>query len=145
MKETVDTNWLGNMAFESDIEGFKIKFDADEKNGGTQRGPRPKPVLLGALAGCTGMDIVSILAKKKVPVESFRISISGEIRDEYPKYYEKIHLLFELTGSGFENNPDVLAKVKRAIQLSRDNYCAISAMLKNSCEMSEEVILRNSR
>jgi putative redox protein len=143
MKEIVETNWVGNLVFESDVDGFNLRLDADEKNGGTHHGPRPKPVVLGALAACTGMDIISILKKKQVVPLDFRISAVGELTEEYPKYYNKIHLVFKLTGKDFENNPDVLAKAERAILLSSEHYCAVSAMIKTSCEITHEVILQN--
>ena len=65
-KEQVKTNWLGNMAFSAEVNGHKMVMDASGKVGGDNRGPRPKPLLLAALAGCTGMDVVSILKKMRV-------------------------------------------------------------------------------
>jgi putative redox protein len=144
MKETVDTNWIGNMAFESIIDDYKVKLDAAPESGGTMQGPRPKPLVLGALAGCTGMDVISILKKKQVIPDKFKISITGDLTEDHPKYYKYIHIVFEVHGKGFENNADLLPKVQRAIQLSTDNYCGVNAMLKNSCEITHEIILKNS-
>ena len=144
MSETIQTKWLDHMVFESTIDQFKIRMDADEKFGGTNMGPRPKPLVLSALAGCTGMDVISILQKKKVIPDSFVISISGTLSEEHPKYYKKIHIVYELSGENFINNEEILIKVRRAVQLSRDNYCGISAMLKNSCEITDEIVLLNS-
>jgi putative redox protein len=144
MAEVVETQWMGNMAFESRIDSYTFRMDSDESHGGTSQGPRPKPLVLSALAGCTGMDIVSILQKKKVVFDSFTISVSGELTETFPKYYKQIHIVFTMTGPGFENNADVLAKVERAVQLSHENYCAVSAMLKGSCEISHEIRLQNS-
>jgi putative redox protein len=144
MNEIVHTDWVGSMSFESDIDGYKLQFDAEEKFGGTGYGPRPKPVVLSALAACTGMDVVSILAKKQLKFDSFRISADGEVSDQFPKYYKKIKLTYSLTGPGFKNNEEVMVKVNRAVRLSRDNYCAVSAMLKDSCEITDEIILLDS-
>jgi putative redox protein len=144
MIETVNTNWLGDMAFESAIDEHRIIFDADEQFGGKHKGSRPKPAVLGSLAACTGMDVISILNKKKVFPERFSISVTGELTEEHPKYYKKILLEYELTGKDFENNPDLLVKVERAVQLSSENYCGVSAMLKNSCEITHQIVLRNS-
>ena len=66
MKETISVSWLGNMAFEADIEGHKIMLDASEEVGGENKGPKPKPLMLVALAGCTGMDVVSLLKKMRI-------------------------------------------------------------------------------
>jgi putative redox protein len=144
MNETVHSDWVGNMSFDSDIDGYHLQFDAEEKFGGTHHGPRPKPVLLSALASCTGMDVVSILGKKQVHFTSFRITATGEVSEDYPKYYQKIHLAYFLTGPGFKDNEDIMAKVNRSVRLSRDNYCAVSAMLKDSCEITDEIILLDS-
>ncbi|HTX87647.1 MAG TPA: OsmC family protein [Bacteroidales bacterium] len=144
MEETVQTNWLGKMVFESQVEEFSFQMDSDEIYGGTHQGPRPKPMMLGLLAGCTGMDIVSILQKKRIFPDRFRITATGDTREEHPKYYRTIRLLFEFEGKDFENNPEVLAKVERAIHLSLENYCAISAMIKNTVTVTREIVLRNS-
>jgi len=144
MTETVETNWVGNMVFESAIEEYRITMDSDEQYGGTHQGPRPKLILLGALAGCTGMDIISVLKKKQVIPDAFRISVTGELAETYPKSYKKIHIIYELKGKGFYNNADILAKADRAMKLSQETYCAISAMIRNSCEMTHELILLES-
>lgn len=144
MIETVDTDWIGNMVFESDIEGYKIMLDADDKNGGTKHGPRPKHLILSALGGCTGMDVVSILAKKQVPLKEFHISVTGDLTEEYPKYYKTIHVIFTFKGENFKNNKEVLVKVERAIQLSWEKYCTVTALLNKASEMSYEIVLLNS-
>ena len=66
MNEIINTDWVGNMSFDSEIDGYQLHFDADEQFDGTHHGPKPKPVVLSALAACTGMDVVSILRKKQV-------------------------------------------------------------------------------
>ncbi len=144
MNEIIQTDWVGNMSFDSEVDGHQLHFDAEEQFGGTHHGPRPKPVVLAALAACTGMDVVSILRKKQVKFTAFRINVTGEVSEEYPKYYQKIHLAYLVTGPGFKNNEDITIKVNRAVRLSRDNYCAVSAMLKNSCEISDQIILLDS-
>lgn len=144
MNEIIYADWVGKMAFDTEIDGHLLHFDAEEQFGGTQYGPRPKPVVLSALAACTGMDVVSILGKKQVRFTAFRISVTGETMEEFPKSYRKIHLVYAVTGPGFEDNEDIRIKVNRAVRLSRDSYCAVSAMLKNSCEITDEIILLNS-
>jgi putative redox protein len=144
MNEVIHTDWIGNMSFDSIVDGHQISFDAEEQFGGTLHGPRPKPVVLSALAACTGMDVVSILKKKQVKFTAFRISVSGEVSEQYPKYYQKIHLQYLISGSGFKDDEEIKTKVNRAVRLSRDQYCAVSAMLKNSCEITDEVIILDS-
>lgn len=144
MNEIIQTNWVGNMSFDSEIDGYTICFDAEEQFGGTKHGPRPKPVVLSALTACTGMDVVSILRKKQVKFSSFRITADGEIAEQHPKYYIKIHLVYLISGPGFKDNEEIMAKVNRAVRLSRDNYCAVSAMMKNTSVITDEIILLDS-
>ncbi len=144
MNEIIQTEWVGNMSFDSEADGYQIHFDAEEQFGGTHHGPRPKPVVLSALAACTGMDVISILKKKQVKFTAFKIETHGETSEEYPKYYQKIHLVYIVSGPGFKDNEDISVKVNRAVRLSRDSYCAVSAMLKNSCEITDEIILMDS-
>ncbi|MEI6900195.1 MAG: OsmC family protein [Bacteroidota bacterium] len=144
MTEIISTGWLGNMAFESTIDNYTFKMDASENFGGTGQGPRPKPMVLSALAGCTGMDVISILAKKKVIPKSFNIRISGTMNEENPRYYQKIHIVYELSGDGYSQNEEILTKVKRAVELSRESYCGVSAMLKKACDITDEVVLLDS-
>ncbi len=76
-KEIVTTTWLDNMAFESDINGHKIIIDAEESVGGADRGPRPKNLMLAALGGCTGMDVVSILKKMSFHIKKCIVTVEG--------------------------------------------------------------------
>lgn len=141
MNEVVITDWIGKMAFETNIDNHPVRMDADEDFGGTHKGPRPKPLVLASLAGCTGMDIISILGKKKVTPTAFKVSAVGELTDIHPKYYKTIHLTYEFKGTGFKDNPEVKAKIDRAIELSLEVYCGVSVMLKNSCEITHSVII----
>ncbi len=140
MNEIVITDWMGNMAFKTSIDEFEFQIDAEENFGGTHKGFRPKPMVLAALAGCTGMDIISILTKKKVLPSRFRVSVDGEITETHPKYYKKIHLVYEFAGKNFKDNAEIMAKIERAIQLSLEVYCGVSMMLKNSCEITHSVV-----
>ena len=144
MNEIVETTWMGHMAFEAKIDGYSIKMDTTPDHGGTNFGPRPKPMVLSSLAGCTGMDVVSILKKKRVEFTSFRIKINGEMTETHPKYYNKIHITYEFTGNNFEGDNEIYAKIKRAVELSSENYCGVNAMLKNSSEISWDILLKNS-
>ena len=144
MSDLIETRWMGQMSFEAKIDGYSIKMDASPDFGGTNFGPRPKPMVLSSLAGCTGMDVASILKKKRVEFTGFRVVIDGELTDSHPKYYSKIHIIFEFAGDNFEGNEEVYSKVKRAVELSSENYCGVSAMLKKSSEITWEIRLKNS-
>lgn len=133
-KEIVKTSWLGNMTFEGDVNGHKILVDAETHVGGENRGARPKSLMLLALGGCTGMDVISILGKMKVHVEKFSVYVEGELTDVYPKYYNKMHVIYEFTG---KNLP--LDKLQRAVELSEEKYCGVSAVYKKVIEMTSEI------
>ncbi len=143
MNEKVETTWNGNMAFEANIDGYSVKMDALPNFGGSNYGPRPKPYLLSALAGCGAMDVISILNKKKIIPSEFRILVDGELTEVHPKYYKNIVVTYELKGVNWENDPVVLAAVKRAVQLSVENYCGVNAMLKGTCNISHEIRILN--
>jgi putative redox protein len=135
MKTSITTKWIDNMAFEAVVNGHKIILDADEKVGGQNRGPRPKPLLLIALAGCTGMDVVSILKKMRVEIKSFDINVEGDITEEHPKHYTKMHIIYSFSGT---NLP--LDKIEQAVKLSEEKYCGVRASYKG-IEISSEIKL----
>ncbi len=134
MKAKIDCKWTKDMAFEADVNGFKIMMDADPAVGGQNSGPRPKPLTLVSLAGCTGMDVISILKKMRIEPEYFNISVEGELTEEHPKYYHKIHLIYELKGEGID-----LEKVEKAVNLSKERYCGVSALLRHGADISHEI------
>ena len=94
MKQRINCSWSDEMTFETEVNGHAITIDADEMVGGRNLGPRPKPLILLALGGCTGMDVISILKKMRIEPESFNVSVEGEMTDEHPKYYHKIHIIY---------------------------------------------------
>lgn len=132
----VKIEWKQNMAFDATINGHTVSLDADEKVGGENYGARPKPFILLALGGCTSMDVKSILSKMRVEFETFKVDVSGELTEEHPKYYHKIHIKYSFKG---DNLP--LEKLEKAVALSQDKYCGVSAMLKNVAEITHEIII----
>jgi len=133
-KDTVSTKWLNNMAFESEINGHKIIVDSVAEVGGENRGPRPKPFMLAALGGCTAMDVISILKKMKVEPEKFNVLVEGDVTEEYPKHYYKMHVIYEFTG---KNLP--LDKLQKAVSLSEERYCGVSAVYRKALELTSEI------
>ena len=134
MKAKIDCTWKENMAFEADVNGFKIMIDADPAVGGENRGPRPKPLTLVSLAGCTGMDVISILKKMRIEPEYFNVAVEGDMTEEHPKYYHKIHVIYELKGIDID-----MEKVEKAVNLSRDRYCGVFALLVKGAEITYEI------
>ena len=136
-KEVVSTKWLENMAFESEINGHKIIIDAKEEVGGQDRGPRPKPFMLAALGGCTSMDVVSILKKMRVELKSLNVIVEGELSEEHPKRFLKMHVIYEVEG---DNLP--MDKIQKAVSLSEDQYCGVSAVYKQVMEITSEIRIK---
>lgn len=132
----VDVTWTGEMAFEADVNGFKLAIDADEKVGGQNKGPRPKPLTLASLGGCTAMDVISILKKMRVEPEWFNVEVEGELTEEHPKYYHTIRLTYMFKG----NNLD-MEKLKKAVELSNERYCGVNALLRKGANIESKIVV----
>lgn len=126
------------MSFEAEVNGHKLMLDADESVGGQNRGPRPKPFMLVALAGCTGMDVVSMLTKMRVPFTNFDVRVEGDISEEHPKKFEKMHVIYEFWGKDLP-----MDKLQKAVNMSEEKYCGVSATLKGNVELSSEIVVHN--
>ena len=108
-----------------------VPMDGPQEFGGSDAGTRPKELLLLSLAGCTGSDVISILTKMREPYTKFEVDIDAEMSNEHPKVYTKIEVIFKIWGEGVKE-----ANLKRAIELSETRYCGVTAMLKNSVEIT---------
>ena len=137
--ERITTVWMDEMAFEASVNGHKIILDAEENVGGLDRGPRPKPLMQVSLAGCTAMDVISILKKMRVEVEDFRVHVDGELTEEHPKHYSKMHIIYEFRG---KNLP--MDKIKKAVSLSQERYCGVSYLYKKVMELTHEIVVHNT-
>ncbi|MDA3880205.1 MAG: OsmC family protein [Prolixibacteraceae bacterium] len=134
MKQETLLSWKGDMEFETELFGHKLTLDAAEESGGHNKGLRPKVLMLTSLAGCTGMDVISILRKMKVEPDEFNVRVDGNVTDEHPKQYDKMHIIYEFKG---DNLPE--AKLKKAIELSQDKYCGVSSVYKKAIELTYEI------
>lgn len=134
MAQKAIVTWQNNMAFEATVNGHQIIMDTDASGGGHDQGARPKILLLAGLGGCTGMDVVSILAKMHIVPEKFWMEISAEMTDEHPKVYNQIKLVYCFKG---DNLP--MEKLEKAVNLSKEKYCGVSAMLSKTAEMIIEI------
>lgn len=136
MSTKVNVTWKDQMTFNANVNGFDIIIDADEKVGGRDLGPRPKPLSLASLGGCTGMDVISILEKMRVKPDFFDIEVEAEMSDEHPKYYKAIHIKYIFKG---EDLP--MDKLEKAVNLSQERYCGVSYMLKQSSKLTYEIVV----
>ena len=135
MTHKVTTIWKGGMAFEADLGGHKIPMDAAGDDGGKDSGARPKPLLLAALAGCSGMDVVSILEKMREPCTWFEMRTEAETAEEHPKRYVGYKMIYRFKKSdGLDGE-----KVHKAVELSQNKYCGVSASLKPGAPVEWEI------
>jgi putative redox protein len=104
--------------------GHTLTMDADNEAGGKNSGFRPMELLLVGFGGCSGMDVISILRKKRQQVTGLEINVKGEKTDSYPKIYKEVHIEYVVKGKGVEKEA-----VERAIALSLDKYCSVGATL----------------
>ena len=139
MKETevVNTKWLENMSFESEINGHKLIIDAKEEVGGQDKGPRPKTLMLAALGGCTSMDVISILKKMRVELKSLNVIVEGELSEEHPKRFLKMHVIYEVEGDDLP-----MDKIKKAVSLSEEKYCGVSVVYREVMEITSEIRIK---
>ena len=124
-------SWVDGLQFVAESgSGHGIVVVSSVENGGHNAGPRPMELLLMGLLGCTAMDVISILKKKRQPVRDLKIFATGEQASEPPRYFTKIHLEYVAYG-----NVDEQA-LARSIQLSEENYCSAAATLRGKAEIT---------
>ena len=138
MKQSISLGWKEAMSFETTLNGHKIVVDADEAVGGKNTGPRPKPLLLVSLAGCTAMDVISMLGKMRVQPEAFRVDVDGELTEEHPKIYHKLHIRYVFKGHDLP-----MDKLEKAVNLSKEKYCGVSAMLSKAVVITHEIVIED--
>ena len=135
----IETQWMGHMQFNSLVNGHTIIMDAPAKVGGNDHGPIPKPFILTALSGCTGMDIIAILKKAHIQVQELNINVSGELSRQQPIEYTAIHIVFEIKGE-----PSCKAAVIEAVKASQEQHCGVSHMLKKILPVTWEIFYNGS-
>lgn len=128
MKHQVQTEWAGQRAFDSTIQGHLVRTDSLIEQGGQDSGPSPKRMVLVGLCGCTGVDVVSMLEKMRMPFDALRITAEADLSEEHPKVYTHIRMRYQISGKELNQ-----AKIERAVKLSQEEYCGVSAMLRKNC------------
>jgi putative redox protein len=136
MKHAIDLAWKESMTFETEVDGHVLTLDAAPDSGGNNRGPRPKKLMLAALAGCTGMDVISILKKMKIEPEAFHVMVEGDVSDDHPKKYTHMKVIYQFKG---KNLP--VEKLQKAIDLSQEKYCGVLAVYRDALKIESEIRL----
>ena len=134
MKHVIDLSWKESMAFVTEIDGHKLTVDAGEEVGGKNLGPRPKKLMLVALAGCTGMDVISILDKMKIKPDTFNVIVEGDVTEDHPKHYSKMKVIYRFSGKNL-----LREKLEKAVDLSLTKYCGVSAVYKKVVDFDTEI------
>lgn len=133
----INCSWEGQMKFKATDElGHHVLMDVSSHFGGNDEGFLPMPMLLVGLGGCMGIDVKIILDKMKVEIESMNLEVIGEMDDGKPKTYKEIKLKFYFKGKDLS-----MDKIERAIRLSDEKYCNVSAVLSKSAKIVHEVII----
>jgi putative redox protein len=134
---TVTTNWKKNMQFESDNPSGHslIMYDASADNGDL-KGFGPKALMLSSLAGCSGLDVDSLLTKMRAAVADFNIVVTGELTEEHPKFYHKVHVAYHFYGTDLKED-----KINKAVNLSVERYCGVMEMFRQFATVTTAIHL----
>ncbi|PKB42803.1 putative redox protein [Cellulophaga sp. RHA19] len=136
----ITTKWLGNMAFESNNpSGNNLTIDIAKEDGGDGQGYRPKALMLAGLAGCSGLDVASLMKKMKLDVDEFTIETIANLTDEHPKYYDAVTIEYHFHGSNLDEK-----KLQRAVDLSVEKYCGVMEMFRRFSTLDIKTIFHHA-
>ncbi|MEM9680324.1 MAG: OsmC family protein [Bacteroidota bacterium] len=131
MEHNITTHWKGGLTFESDNpSGKTVIMDTDIEGTDERFGLSPKAMMLSSLAGCSGLDVISILDKMKVEIDDLKIEVSGQLTDEHPKYYHTVTVDYHFYGPDLKKD-----KCERAVELSVEKYCGVMEMFRRFAEI----------
>ena len=132
--QKISSRYNGGMAFIQSINHHQFITDTTADDGGTDSGPGPKRLMLSSLAGCTGIDVVSILNKMKVAFSDFSIDVEARLTDEHPKIYDEVTVVYRIK---IAENEQI--KMEKAVSLSEEKYCGVMAMFKKFAEVETKI------
>ncbi|WP_298364316.1 OsmC family protein [uncultured Lutibacter sp.] len=135
MTNKIELSWKGQMLFESVAPEGSVMIDAAEEVGGQGKGLRPKAMMLTSLAGCSAMDVASLLKKMRAEVDDFKIEVVANLTEEHPKYYDKVQVIYRFYGTDFKKD-----KIEKAINLSVERYCGVMEMFRKFADVTTEII-----
>lgn len=125
------------MRFAGESGGHRLKLDVPAEYGGGEA-PQPMQLLLLSLAGCTGMDVLSILRKKRQRITGLEVEARGRRVEEHPRIFDRVEISYRVRGEGVAE-----AAVERAIELSRDRYCPVIATVRSTVEVLTSYTVEN--
>lgn len=130
-----NVKWNSKLSFTGNVRGHETPMDTIFANGGLNRGPNPKELLLNSISACAGMDVASILEKHKEDILTLDINATAELTKTTPSYFSSIKLIFKITG-GLQKESAIKACVA-----SMTKYCGVSYMLSKACPITYDVYL----
>lgn len=135
MTNHITTKWLGEMAFEStNTSGNTFIIDNAEGSAGL----RPKSLMLSALAGCSGLDVASLIKKMKLDVDEFQIDTIANLTEEHPKFYDAVTIEYHFHGTDLNEK-----KLQRVVDLSIEKYCGVTEMFRGFAKLEIKVIFHH--
>ncbi len=134
MINKIEVSWKGKMLFESVAPEGTVMIDAAEEAGGQGKGLRPKALMLTSLAGCTAMDVASLLKKMRAEVRNFNIEVEANLTEENPKVYDKVKVIYKFYDKDFQKD-----KIEKAVNLSVERYCGVYEMFRKFSDISHEI------
>lgn len=135
MTHKITTHWQGELTFESDNpSGKSVIMDTDIEGQEERFGLSPKAMMLSSLAGCSGLDVITILDKMKMKIDDFKIVVSGELTEEHPKYYHSVKVDYHFYGSDL-----IKSKCEKAVNLSVEKYCGVMEMFRQFAKIETKI------
>ncbi len=130
--------WKKGMQFDAYAPGQDqpIHIEAEEKFGGIGYGYQPKPFMLVALLGCTALDVASLMKKMRIDenVSDFEVKVDAHMTDEHPKYYDKVHVIYNFSGKDLNKE-----KLTKCVSLSESRYCGVFKMFRSFADVTYEI------
>ncbi|RNC88083.1 MAG: OsmC family peroxiredoxin [Winogradskyella sp.] len=135
MADKITTHWKGGLTFESDNpSGKTVVMDTNIEGQDERFGLSPKAMMLSSLAGCSALDVISILDKMNEEIDDFKIEVSGELTDEHPRYYHSVVVEYHFYGSDLNKK-----KCERAVNLSVEKYCGVMEMFRQFAKIETSI------
>lgn len=134
MIHRIESNWKSGVHFEVKTDQGLMNIDGAEEIGGQGKGYRPKQLMLVSLAGCTGIDVTSLIKKMRIDVDAFSIEVEGDLTDEHPKKYSEVKIKYSFSGANLDKE-----KLTKAVNLSTEKYCGVIAMFKSFAKVEIEI------
>jgi len=134
MADKIVTHWQGGLTFESDNPSGKLVTMDTDVEGEERKGLSPKAMMLSSLAGCSALDVISILDKMNEEIDDFKIEVSGELTDEHPRFYHSVVVDYHFYGTDLNKK-----KCERAVDLSVEKYCGVMEMFRQFAKIETSI------